>query len=177
MSVCFFARANKEKQIYKRKHQHYETLLLHFLFALSLSLPFRHFNKGARRSSTKFRRLCVCLSVCWFCGILKTFRSEDAPASKRRLKSPFKCRRTLLELNSQEPYRSLEGKRKFCRGLFASSTKREIRHLHGLFVQKSVMFVQSCCFANQTYCFFEVHHSGIQKLAFRALALCGPCRL
>ena len=41
--------------------------------------------------------------------------------------------------------------------------KREIRHFHVVVfqlrqrnVQKSVMHVQSCCFANQTYCFFAV---------------------
>ena len=41
------------------------------------------------------------------------------------------------------------------------SIKREIRHFHVVVfqlrqrnVQKSVMQVQSCCFANQTYCFF-----------------------
>ena len=35
-----------------------------------------------------------------------------------------KCRRTLLELHSWEPYLSSEGKRKFRRGLFTSSMKR-----------------------------------------------------
>ena len=47
--------------------------------------------------------------------------------------------------------------------LFPSWTKREIRHFHVVVVhwrqrnvQKSVMLVQSCCFANLTYCFFVV---------------------
>ena len=45
--------------------------------------------------------------------------------------------------------------------MFPFSTKREFRHFHLVVgqrrlrnVQKSVMHVQSCCFANQTYCFF-----------------------
>jgi len=45
-------------------------------------------------------------------------------------------------------------KRKFCCTVFPSSTKREIRHFHDVVVQrpqrnvqKSVMRVQSCCFA------------------------------
>ena len=48
--------------------------------------------------------------------------------------------------------------------MFPSSTKREFRHLHVVvsgnegkeMYKKSVMHVQSCCFANQTYCFFAV---------------------
>ena len=41
------------------------------------------------------------------------------------------------------------------------SVKRAMRHFHVIVfqlrqrnVQKRVMHVQSCCFANQTYCFF-----------------------
>ena len=45
-----------------------------------------------------------------------------------------------------------------------SSIKREIRHFHVVVVQKrakkkeqkSVMHLQSCCFAYKTYCFFDV---------------------
>jgi len=47
--------------------------------------------------------------------------------------------------------------------MFTSSTKGEIRHFHVVVVkrwqtnvQKSVMHEQSCCFANQAYCFFVV---------------------
>ena len=47
--------------------------------------------------------------------------------------------------------------------MFPSSTKREFRHFHVVVVKrgqrnilKNVMHVQSCCFANQTYCFFAV---------------------
>ena len=43
------------------------------------------------------------------------------------------------------------------------ATKREIRQFHVVVVQrrqrnvsKNVMHVQSCCFANLTYCFFAV---------------------
>ena len=64
-----------------------------------------------------------------------------------------RCRRTLLKLNSWEPYPSSETERKFCRLLCTSSVKREIRHFHvevvqrrQRHVQKSVMQAQSCCF-------------------------------
>ena len=67
-----------------------------------------------------------------------------------------------LELNSKGLYQS-SGKEKKVVVLFPSSTKREFRHFHVVVgqrrqrnVQKSVMHVQSCCFANQTYCFFAV---------------------
>ena len=47
--------------------------------------------------------------------------------------------------------------------MFTSSIKREIMHFHVVVVQngqrnvqKSVMHVQSCCFAYKTYCFFDV---------------------
>ena len=56
---------------------------------------------------------------------------------------------------------SLERERKFRRLLFTSSIIREIRHFHVVVVQwrqrnvqRSVMHVQSCCFAYQTHCFF-----------------------
>ena len=60
-----------------------------------------------------------------------------------------------MEVNSEEPYPSSERERKFCRLLFTSSIKRETRHFHVVVdrwrqrnVQKSVMPVQSCGFAN-----------------------------
>ena len=43
-----------------------------------------------------------------------------------------------------------------------SPIKHNIRHFHVVVVQRrkrnvqSVMHVQSCCFANETYCFYEV---------------------
>ena len=43
------------------------------------------------------------------------------------------------------------------------SIKREMRHFHVVVfqlrqrnLQRGVMHVQSCCFANETYCFFAV---------------------
>ena len=68
-----------------------------------------------------------------------------------------KCKRTLFEQNSYQPYSSSERERKFRRRLFTSSIKREIRNFHVVVVQwrqrnvqKSVMHVQSCCFAFST---------------------------
>ena len=66
-----------------------------------------------------------------------------------------KCGQFFVELNFKRLYRS-SGKEKGSRCLvFASSTKREIRHFHVVVVrwrqrsvQKSVMHVQSCCFAD-----------------------------
>ena len=73
------------------------------------------------------------------------------------------CRRTILELNSQAPYPSTVREIKFRRCLFTSLVKREIRYVHVVVVQngrrnvqKSMVHVQSCCFANQSYCFFYV---------------------
>ena len=61
-----------------------------------------------------------------------------------------------LELNSNLGLYQSSGKGKeSCCLLFPSSTKREIRHFHVVVVQrrlrnvqKSVMHVQNCCFAN-----------------------------
>ena len=67
-----------------------------------------------------------------------------------------KCWQMVLELNSKRLYQS-SGKEKKVVVLyvFPSSTKREFRHFHVVVgqrrqrnVQKSVMHVQSCCFAN-----------------------------
>ena len=72
-----------------------------------------------------------------------------------------KCKRTLLELNSQPPYPSSESERKFGHRSFTSSTKREIRYFHVVVlqwrqrnVQHRVMQVKSCCFAFSTHCLF-----------------------
>ena len=46
-----------------------------------------------------------------------------------------KCKRTLLELNSQQPYPSSESERKFGHRSFTSSTKREIRYFHAVVLQ------------------------------------------
>ena len=67
----------------------------------------------------------------------------------------------LLKRNFKGPNSSSEREIKFRRWLFTSSIKREIRHFHVVVVQKrernvqkSVMHLRSCCFANQTNCFF-----------------------
>ena len=60
-----------------------------------------------------------------------------------------------LELSSRGLYQSSGKEKESCCLVFPSSTKREIRHFHVVVVQrrqrnvqKSVMHVQSCCFAN-----------------------------
>ena len=69
-----------------------------------------------------------------------------------------KCGQFFLESNSEGLYRSSGKEKESCCLVFPSSTKREIRHFHVVVVQrrqrnvqKSVMHVQSCCFANLTY--------------------------
>ena len=71
-----------------------------------------------------------------------------------------KCTLTLLNLNSREPYSSLESEIKFRRCLFTFSLNYEIRHFHVVVVQKrqrnvqkSVPHVQSCCFSYLSYFF------------------------
>ena len=66
-----------------------------------------------------------------------------------------KCWQISLELNSKGLYQSSGKEKQNCYFLFSSSTKREIRHLHAVVlqrrlrnVQKSVIKVQSYCFAN-----------------------------
>ena len=66
-----------------------------------------------------------------------------------------------LELNSKGLYQSSGEEKESCCLLFPSSTKREIRHFHVVDVQrrqrnvqKNVMHVQSCCFANLNYLLF-----------------------
>ena len=77
--------------------------------------------------------------------------------------SSLNCWQILLELNSKGLYQS-SGKEKESCLVFPYSTKREIRHFHVLVVQqrqrnvqKSVMHVQSCCFAcPNLYCVIGV---------------------
>ena len=68
-----------------------------------------------------------------------------------------KCKWTLLELNSQQPYPSSKSERKFGH----PSTKREIRYFHVVVLQwrqrnvhDRVMQVKSRCFAFSTHCLF-----------------------
>ena len=73
-----------------------------------------------------------------------------------------KCQRISLKLIPWGPPSSLERERKLCRHSFtASSMKREIRYFHVVVVQrqqrnveKSVMHVQSGCFANPNQLLF-----------------------
>ena len=69
------------------------------------------------------------------------------------------------EVNSKGLYLRSEKEEENCCLVFTSSIKRESRRFHVVVVQqrqrnvpKSVMYVQSCCFANLnlTYCFFVV---------------------
>ena len=69
----------------------------------------------------------------------------------------------ILELHSKGLYQSSGKEKESCCLVFPSSTKREIRHFHVVVVQrrqrnvqKSVMYVLSCCFANESYRFFAV---------------------
>ena len=61
-----------------------------------------------------------------------------------------KCRRTLLNLNSKEPYPSSEREIKFRRCLFTFSIKRENWHFHVVVLQKRQRNVQKVC------CTFQV---------------------
>ena len=69
----------------------------------------------------------------------------------------------LWELSSEGLYQSSRKEKEGCCPVFPSSTKREIRHFHVVVVQrllrnvqKSVMHVQSCCFANLNLFHFAV---------------------
>ena len=71
-----------------------------------------------------------------------------------------KCWRIFLELNSKGLYQS-SVKEKESRLVFTSSTRHEIRQFHVVVVQrrqrnvqKCLMHVQSCCFANLNILFF-----------------------
>ena len=99
---------------------------------------------------------------------LKQQRRQRWQLRKRHLKREFallqtlsrlfqfvKCWLIFLELNSKRLYQSSGKEKESCCLVFPSSTKREIRHFHVVVVQrrqrnvqKSVMHVQSCCFAN-----------------------------
>ena len=104
-------------------------------------------------------------------NICKVQIPQRQQPQKRHLKSEFtffhslswfntptcwlcKGKRTLLELNSYQPYPWLERERKFCHCLFTYSTKREIRLFHVVacsdsqkMCKKSMMLIPSCWFA------------------------------
>ena len=102
---------------------------------------------------------------------LKQKRRRRLRLRKRHLKSEFallqtlprlfqlvqfvKCWQIFLELNSNRLYQSSGKEKEIGCLVFTSSTKREIKHFYVVVVkqrqrnvQKSVMHVQSCCFAN-----------------------------
>ena len=68
------------------------------------------------------------------------------------------------QLSSEGLCQSSRKEKESCCPVFPSSTKREIRHFHVVVVvqrrlrnvQKSVMHVQSCCFANLNLLHFAV---------------------
>ena len=85
-----------------------------------------------------------------------------------------KCKRPLFQQNSYQPYSSSERERKFRRRLFTSSIKPDFSNFHVVVVQwrqrnvqKSVMHIQSCCFAYLNLLLFWRSHcrrrSGILK--------------
>ena len=74
----------------------------------------------------------------------------------------------------------LRKRKESCCLVFPSSAKREFRHFHVVVgrqrqrnVQKNLMHVQSCCFANQTYSFFffcRSRCSSLLKLPIKLVA-------
>ena len=110
---------------------------------------------------------------------------------KRHLKSKFALIPTrfirhmleifVLELNSKGLYYSSGTEKKSCCLVFPSSTKREIRKFHVAVVQpwvrnvqklKSVMHVQSCCFANLNLLFLCRSRWRRRRLCLNSLFLC-----
>ena len=66
-------------------------------------------------------------------------------------------------MNSKGLYESSGKGKESCCLVVLSSTNHDIRYFHVVVVQqrqrnvqKTVMHVLSCCFANQTFCFFAV---------------------
>ena len=131
-------------------------------------------------------------------NLLGTLRSNNATATRTSLKNVnsrsfsiyrnysftltfVKRRRTLLDLNSQGPYLSSEREIKFLGCLFMYFIKRENRNFHVVVVQKrakkytkSVMHVQSCCFAHKTYCFFLTFSLPSGSLDLKVPIIAGP---
>lgn len=103
--------------------------------------------KIRRRRQQQQRRLTIEFAV---------FKS---PTRLFQLAYLFKCKRTLLELNSWEPYPSSEREGKFPPSWLTSSIKRnigqfqvEVVQWQKRSVQKSVTDVQGCCFACRRRC-------------------------
>ena len=111
------------------------------------------------------------MATCYLLVVVtREFTQRWRQLRKRHLKSEFalpqtlsrlfhlvyfvKCWQFFLELNSKGLHQSSGKEKESCCLLFPSSTKREIRQFHVVVVQrrqrnvqKSVMHVQSCCFA------------------------------
>ena len=90
---------------------------------------------------------------------LKLNRAHSIPFNSSNVGNFF------LELNSKGLHQSSGKEKESCCLLFPSSTKREIRQFHVVVVQrrqrnvqKSVMHVQSCCFANLNLLLFRRSH-------------------
>ena len=79
-----------------------------------------------------------------------------------------KCKRVLFEPNSYEPYSSSERERKFCRRLFTSSIKSEIRHFPS--------WLCSGCkeMYKKAWCTCRVVVFTIQPIAFLSFSLSSP---
>ena len=106
----------------------------------------------------------------------REFAFSQSLSQLLQLRFLVKCKQTLFETNSLELYSSSEGETKFCRRLFTSSIKHEIRHFQVMVQQwlqrngwKSMMHVKSCCFAYSTNCFFDILN------AVTVVASSGPC--
>ena len=87
-------------------------------------------------------------------SLKKWSRAASTLSRLFRLVQFVKCWQFYLELNSKRLYGSSEKEESRCL-VYTSSTKRSIRHFHVVVVQwqqrnvqKSVMHVQSCCFAD-----------------------------
>ena len=93
-----------------------------------------------------------------------------------------KCCRNFLELNPKGPYQSLEKEKEFFFFTYSLKWTREIRKFHVAVVQrrlrnvqKSVMHVQICCFANRNLFFFAVFLAiAVAVVVAKALHCCDP---
>ena len=128
-------------------------------------------------TDVKLPWMLTCLILKFSCCICQSFSVTYTVLhwnKGSRLKREFVCSQSLSWLlkliylsNASELFlsriSSLQRERNLSCRLFTSSIKREIRHFPVVVVQwrqrnvqKSVMHVQSCCFASSTYCFFDV---------------------
>ena len=88
----------------------------------------------------------------------------------------FNSSNVVLELNSNRLYQSSGKERESCCLVFPSSTRREIRYFHVVVVQrrqrnvqKSVMHVSSCCFANLNLLLFRRSRSRHRRRCLSSL--------